>query len=241
MSERISRRALAALTLAAAMASFVFWSGHWTAVQTFAPAGRSSLLLVIDPGHGGEDGGAVSVSGVAESGINLAIALRCQALAGLFGQSVQLLRETDTSLVGDTAQTLREKKREDLQRRVEIVNSAANAVLLSIHQNYYTGSSYSGAQVFYRPGTASQSWGVFLQEQLRLSLDTENQRQAKEIPSDIYLMSHIDCPAVLVECGFLSNPEEDQLLQSEDYQLRLAVTLMGACLGYFENHSMTNE
>ncbi|MGM9538912.1 MAG: N-acetylmuramoyl-L-alanine amidase [Candidatus Onthomonas sp.] len=240
MESRISKRALAALTLAAAMVSFVYWSGYWAPVQTFSPGLREDRLLIIDPGHGGEDGGAVSVSGVPESGINLAIALKCEQLAGLFGQPVQLLRRDDVSLASQEAETLRQKKRSDLEKRVEIINGASNAVLLSIHQNFFTKASYSGAQVFHRPGEDSRQWAIYVQEQLRLALDEENQRQAKEIPSDIYLMSHISCPAILVECGFLSNPEEDALLQTEDYQRRLAVTIMGACLGFFEEENRTN-
>lgn len=240
MERRISKRALTAMTLAAAMVSFVFWSGYWTPVQTFSPGLREDLLLIIDPGHGGEDGGAVSVSGVPESGINLSIALMCEQLAGLFGQPVQLLRREEVSLADPEAKTLRQRKRSDLQKRVEIINSASNAVLLSIHQNFFTKASYSGAQVFYRPGENSRQWAIQVQEQLRLALDEGNQRQAKEIPSDIYLMSHISCSAILVECGFLSNPEEDALLQSEDYQRKLAVTILGSCMGYFEGIGRTN-
>lgn len=234
MEHRISQRALAALTLAAAMVSFVFWSGYWAPVQTFSPGLRQGRLLLIDPGHGGEDGGAVSVSGIPESGINLAIALKCDQLAGLFGQPVQLLRREEVSLADPDAETLRQKKRSDLEKRVEIVNGASDAVLLSIHQNFFTNAAYSGAQVFHRPGEESKLWATEVQNQLRQHLDEHNQRQVKEIPTEIYLMSHISCPAILVECGFLSNPEEDALLQTEDYQCRMAVTIMGACLGYFD-------
>lgn len=233
MDHRISRRALATLTLAAAMVSFVFWSGYWAPVQTFSPGIGQGRLLIIDPGHGGEDGGAVSASGVPESGINLAIALKCDQLAGLFGQPVQLLRQDETSLASPDAETLRQKKRSDLEKRVELINCASDAIVLSIHQNYFQSSSYSGAQVFYRPDEESHLWALQVQNQLREQLDPSNQRQAKEIPKEIYLMSHIDCPAILVECGFLSNPEEDRLLQTEAYQCRMAVTILGACLGYF--------
>lgn len=236
MEHRISRRALAALTLAAAMVSFVFWSGYWTPVQTFSPGLRQGNLLIIDPGHGGEDGGAVSPSGVAESGINLAIALDCEQLAGLFGQPIQLLRRDEASLADSQAETLREKKRSDLKKRVELINSASDAVVLSIHQNNFSSPAYYGAQVFYRPEERSKQWAIQVQEQLRTQLDETNDRQVKEIPKEIYLMSHISCPAILVECGFLSHPKEEQLLQTAEYQCRLAVTIMGASLGYFEHN-----
>lgn len=196
----------------------------------FAPAHRQKHVLLIDPGHGGEDGGAVSVSGVPESGINLSIALKCEQLAGLYGIPVQLLRTEDTSLADAEAETLREMKRSDLEKRVEIVNSTENALLLSIHQNNFTQPEYYGAQVFFRPEQQSQLWASRTQEQLRNCIDPENRRQPKEIPEDIYLMSHIDCPAILVECGFLSNPEEDQLLQTSTHQCLLAAVMMGTFL-----------
>lgn len=226
-------KALLALTLASAMGSFTLWSYHFGAVQTFAPFNREKHVLLLDPGHGGEDGGAVSVSGVPESGINLAIALKCEQMAGLFGCSVQLLRTEDKSLAEPDAETLREKKRSDLERRVELVNETSNGILISIHQNQFSNPAYSGAQVFYRPGNISQNWAIFTQKQLRQCLDEGNDRQAKEIPSDIYLMSHIECPAILIECGFLSNPEEDRLLQSGEYQQRIAVTILGSYLSYW--------
>ena len=147
---------------------------------------------------------------------------------------VTLLRTEDVSLAGPEAETLREKKRSDLQRRVEIINSTESAYLLSIHQNQFTNARYYGAQVFYRPDEPSRLWAVETQELLRVSVAPENDRQAKEIPEEIYLMSHIQCPAILVECGFLSNPEEDALLQTEDYQRRLSVVLIGSYLQEIE-------
>ena len=232
MKRRVQLRAICALILAVGMGAAILFSDllRRPEQQVFAPAGRVETVLIIDPGHGGEDGGAVSVSGVPESGINLAIALKCDQLAGIFGVPVTLLRTDDTSLAGPDAVTLREKKRSDLQRRVQIVNDTPNAVLLSIHQNQFTNARYSGAQVFFRPEERSQLWAVETQELLRTQLAPDNDRQAKEIPEEIYLMSHIQCSAILVECGFLSNSEEDARLQTEDYQSRLAVVLLGSFL-----------
>lgn len=234
MDRKTLSKALLTLTLAVAMVSFTFWSGYLETAQTaFAPVQRSSFTLVIDPGHGGEDGGAVSYSGISESGINLSIALKCDQIAGLFGLPVILLRTTDDSLALPEMETLREKKRSDLQQRVDIVNDTEHAILLSIHQNQFPDPVYSGAQVFFRPTEESQEWGIWTQEQLRMMLSPNNSRQAKEIPSEIYLMSHIACPAILVECGFLSNPEEDQLLQTDHYQRQLAAVLIGSYLSFW--------
>ena len=232
-SHRVTAAVLAAILFLFVSAFGLYHHFRSSDTTVFAPASRQHHMLIIDPGHGGEDGGAVSVSGVPESGINLAIALKCEQVAGLFGLPVQLLRQDDSSLADDDSETLREKKRSDLETRVEIVNGTENALLLSIHQNNFTQPEYSGAQVFFRPEQQSQLWASKMQEQLRNGIDPENRRQPKEIPEDIYLMSHIDCPAILVECGFLSNPQEDQLLQTSDYQCRLAVVLTGTCLEHW--------
>lgn len=237
MRKATIRRAVISLTLAAAMGSFALWCGQLEATETFSPRLREEYILVIDPGHGGADGGAVSVSGVAESEINLAIALKCDQIAGLFGQKTVLLRDTEESLADPEAETLREQKRSDMENRVAIVNATSDALLLSIHQNQYTDSKYSGAQVFYQPDEESQGWAELTQTLLRDCLDSGNRRQAREMPSDLYLMSHITCPAILAECGFLSNPEEDHRLQDDGYQTQMAVVLMGACLGYWYGSS----
>ncbi|MCD7843419.1 MAG: N-acetylmuramoyl-L-alanine amidase [Clostridiales bacterium] len=205
-------------------------------VQGSAPTANycrfPAQTLVIDAGHGGEDGGAVALSGTAESSINLAIALKMDQLCGLYGVQTKLVRTENISLADADAATLREKKHTDLLNRVELIENTENAVLLSIHQNNYTSASSHGAQVFYRADTESQQWAVQLQELLRQSLDPDNTRQATEIPDAVYLMNHISCRAVLVECGFLSNPEENVLLETDGYQTRIAAALTASYLLY---------
>lgn len=196
----------------------------------FRPVAAEGPVLVLDAGHGGEDGGAVSLTGVAESGINLAITLRVDQLLGFCGAPPVVLREEDVSLHDQGADTLREKKASDLRNRVQAVEQVGDAVLLSVHQNTFTDKKYHGAQVFYAPTEGSQTLAETMQEALRAALDPENGRQAKPIPDSVYLMNHVSCPAVLVECGFLSNPEEEALLRSADYQIRLAAVLAGVCL-----------
>ena len=186
-------------------------------------------VLVIDPGHGGEDGGAVSVSGAAESGVNLSIALRLDALMGFYGVHTLLTRTEDVSIHDSTAGTLRANKSSDLRNRAALVNETPNATLLSIHQNASPVSRYHGAQVFYAGGGASLGLAENVQSCLR-RLDRENTRAPQVIPSTVYLMNHVLCPAVLVECGFLSNRSEDALLQSPDYQKKLAVAIGAGCL-----------
>lgn len=196
-----------------------------------APGPDASPVLVIDPGHGGEDGGAVAPSGTTESQINLEIALKVDSLCGLLGIQSKLLREQDVSLADEGADSLREKKRTDLKNRAALVNQLPNARLLSIHQNFFESTKPHGAQVFYRSQEDSKAWADALQTSLRVNLDPDNTRLAVPVPDFVYLMRHVSCPAVLVECGFLSNPEEEAKLKSPSYQRKLAVLLAGSCLG----------
>ncbi len=225
MKCRIKRLAVlppAAVLLIAAL----LWSGSPTPAAVVLPSGPP--VLVIDAGHGGEDGGAVSRSGQVESQINLAVALRLDALMGFAGVPSVLLRQEDISLHDSGAETLREKKRSDLENRVERINETDNAVLISIHQNTFSDSSYHGAQVFYADEESSLPLAQAAQDALRRFLDPDNQRQPAKISDDIYLMAHVERPAILAECGFLSNPEEDALLGTEAWQLRIALALAGA-------------
>ena len=215
-------------TLAAAACSmFVRWED--AGAQVFTAGNSEEKTLIIDAGHGGEDGGAVSLSGVPESGLNLSIALKLDQLLGLCGYAPVLLRTQDVSL-GTQGGTIRERKTSDIRSRAERVEAEENAVLISIHQNTFPQTQYSGAQVFYADTPGSQEFAKLTQEILRQALNPQNNRQAKEIPDTVYLMNHITCPAILVECGFLSNPEEEQLLISDGYQTKIALSLTASWL-----------
>ena len=212
---------------------YFFMTGASVRSAAMAPVRFPGETVVIDAGHGGEDGGAVSISGVPESGINLAIALKLDQLLGLYGVDTVLLRTEDVSLHDSDAETLRQKKVSDLHNRVERIEAVENATLISIHQNTYSGSSkYHGAQVFYSNGELSLPLAQLTQQTLRQVLDPENGRVPTAIPDSVYLMKHITCRAILVECGFLSNPEEDLRLQDSGYQTKIASALAGAYLGF---------
>lgn len=186
--------------------------------------------LVLDAGHGGEDGGAVSLTGAPESQINLAIVLKLRDVLGLYGVDPILLRETDISLHDSDANTLREKKRSDLKNRVAATEEVEGGTLLSIHQNTYPGSRYHGAHVFYAPTEGSQVLAEHFQNSIKTALQPENERTVKRIPDTVYIMNHVTCPAILIECGFLTNPEEEALLRDEDYQRKLAAVVAAAWL-----------
>lgn len=191
--------------------------------------------LIIDAGHGGEDGGAVSITGAVESKINLAIALRLDSILGLYGVNILMLRTEDNSLHDEKANTIREKKVSDLHNRVDTIESVENATLISIHQNIFNNKNLHGAQVFFSNEKLSLPFAQYTQETLRLSLDPKNTRKAARIPTTVYLMNHITCRAILVECGFLSNPTEDSLLQTVNYQLKISAALAGSYLSYQES------
>lgn len=186
--------------------------------------------LVLDAGHGGEDGGAVSLTGAPESQINLAIVLKLRDVLGLYGVDPILLRETDVSLHDSDADTLREKKRSDLKNRVAAIEAVEGGTLLSIHQNTYPGSRYHGAHVFYAPTESSQELAEHFQNSIKAALQPENERAVKRIPDTVYIMNHVTCPAVLIECGFLTNPEEEALLRDADYQRKLSAIIAAAWL-----------
>lgn len=219
------RRVRGGTILLAALALVLLIQAVGGGGHTPAFARLPEQTLVIDPGHGGEDGGAVSVTGQKESDLNLAIALRLDQLMGFYGVNTVLTRETDVSIHDDTAATLREKKVSDIRNRVALVCALDNATLISIHQNSYTSPRYRGAQVFYSDQVLSLPLAQQMQEDLRAALDPDNQRQAKQIPASVYLMNHVSCRAVLVECGFLSHPEEEVLLRQTGYQQKLAMAM----------------
>jgi len=180
-------------------------------------------VLVIDPGHGGVDGGATSCTGKLESAYNLQISLRLRDLFHLLGYRTRMIRTTDTSIY-TTGETIAVQKMSDLKERVRIANERENNVLISVHQNYFADSKYSGAQVFYPDTTGSKELAEALQTALVTALNPGSNRKCKK-SSGIYLMEHIQCTGVLIECGFLSNPSEEAKLSDAAYQQKLCCVI----------------
>ncbi len=206
------------------------WWGRSQEQAAFSTCRMPGEVLVIDPGHGGEDGGAVSATGQPESQINLAIGLRLDALMGFYGVETVMTRHEDISIYDANASTLREKKVSDIHNRVALVESLTNPTLISIHQNSFPETRYHGTQVFFANESLSKPLAQRVQDQIREAIDPHNTRTPLKIPSSVYLMNHISCRAVLVECGFLSNPQEEEQLRTADYQKKLAMTLGAAYL-----------
>ncbi len=188
----------------------------------------SGPLLVVDPGHGGEDGGA-TVAGISEKDVNLAVSLRVGDFCTLFGVPVLLTRTDDRLLYdayGDLSDYRGKQKTYDLRNRLRMAEESGAAVLLSVHQNQFPQTRYSGMQVYYSPNDPGSGE---LAERIRLSgrmlLDPYNDRETKRATNAIYLLHRIRIPAVLAECGFLSNPDERELLCTPSYQTRIAAAL----------------
>ena len=173
---------------------------------------RRAHTLIVDPGHGGEDGGATSCTGRLESGYNLEIALRLEDMLHFLGFRTEMIRRTDTAIYRK-GETIAQKK--------------VDGVLLSIHQNYFSQAQYSGAQVFYGTAEGSRELAETVQAALVSTLNPGSHRRAKAAKG-IYLMEKSQKCAILVECGFLSNAEEEAKLASSDYQKALAAVIAAA-------------
>lgn len=226
------KAAVFALLLTAAAATVVLnGSSKESAECSGVPlADNGRLTLVIDAGHGGEDGGAVSDTGNIESEINLSIALKLEQIMGLYGVDPVMTRSSGDISYPDDAGTISSKKTADTRNRVKLVNSIDNPVLISIHQNKYTSSGPFGAQVLYSDTSGSKDFAETLQELLISKINPENYRTASEIQENVYIMNNVDCPAVLVECGFLSNPDENRLLETDSYKTKLAAVIASGYL-----------
>ncbi len=203
-----------------------------TAIAESTPIQREHCFI-IDPGHGGVDGGATSCSGKLESAYNLEISKRLNDLLLLMGYDTKMLRKEDISIY-TKGETIAQKKISDLKERVRIVNETENALLLSIHQNNFSDSRYSGAQVFYAETDGSRELARGLQTVLTSILNPGSKRKCKK-SDGIYLMEHIQCPGVLIECGFLSNIEEEARLRSASYQKKLCCVIAATVSRYVSN------
>ena len=212
-------------------AFFLFGAGLLRhAVETAGPMECLPVfpVIVIDAGHGAPDGGAVGISGIREDEINLAVAKRLEAMLALLGYDAVTTR-TGPDSIATEGETIRQKKQSDLRNRVKQVNAQASAVVVSVHQNHFSDSRYSGPQVFYADG--GEALAKSAQEALSAVLAPGSKRESKPA-SGIYLMEHIAHPGILVECGFLSNPDEERKLATPAHQKKIAATLAAVLARY---------
>ena len=208
----------------------ILGAAHAVTAANTQPENRP--VIILDAGHGGEDGGAVGVNGAMEKDINLAITLSVRDKLLEAGLPVQMIRETDTAVGNTSLSTVAERKRSDIQYRAETVNQTENCLLVSIHQNFFEQSQYSGAQMFYSTNHAeSAQLAESIRSCITAQIQPDNHRENKPAEG-IYLLSHVSVPAVIVECGFLSNPEEAALLTDSAYQERMAAVIAEGIIAF---------
>ena len=230
------RRVASILLFYCLVVSIFLAAAYWGSKATDVIARRipttRSHTIIIDAGHGGEDGGATSCTGKLESVYNLEIARKLNDLMHLLGLHTKMVRTSDTS-VYTQGNSIAEKKVSDLNYRVKLVNETENAILVSIHQNTFPDGQYRGAQVFYAPKGEGKDLAEQLQTALVQTLNPGSNRRSKRADG-IYLMEHIQKTGVLVECGFLSNAEEEANLRSEDYQKKLVCVIAATVFNFLD-------
>lgn len=195
--------------------------------------------IVIDPGHGGEDGGATGSSPVMEKDINLAISLQLQKLFEVSGYHVVMTRTSDVSIADGNLGTIRERKVSDLHNRLKLIEAQGdNCVFISVHQNHFSQGQYNGAQMFYSTkNPKSKSIAESIKSRVVNLIQPENKRETKPADNTIYLLWNTKVPAVLIECGFLSNHSEEIKLNDAKYQKQMAFAIYNGILDYVQSSS----
>lgn len=201
----------------------------------------TNKTIVIDAGHGLPDEGAVGFNGTTEQEINLKVALKLQQLIEQSGAKVLLTRSDENGIYSLDSQSIRSKKVSDIKNRVEIGNNNNADLFISIHLNKYPSSIYRGWQTFYKKDNDdSRMLSQLIQEDLGKNIEFTNDRVPLPI-TGIYIMDHVNIPTVIVECGFLSNPQEAEMLKGESYQNKLAWGIYTGIQDYFSKKGTSNE
>ncbi|MDO5557179.1 MAG: N-acetylmuramoyl-L-alanine amidase CwlD [Clostridia bacterium] len=231
----LNRKRLLAIASMVLVSLFVFACGLNVDNDTVETVSMpvSNKVIVLDAGHGVPDEGAESSNGTSEAEINLKIALKVQNLLEQSGATVILTRSDENAIYDLDASTLKQKKISDIHNRVKIGNESSADIFVSIHLNKIPQSQYDGWQTFYNEKSGEgQRLAKCLQDNLNQAIQKENKRVPMKI-DNIYIIKHVEIPISIVECGFLSNPQEEQNLLNEDYQTRLAWGIYNGIMDYF--------
>ncbi len=212
----------------------IFLWGNQTPIRPTDGYIRTLPIIIVDAGHGGIDGGTSGADGTVEKHINLSIAEKVKEILVNLGFRVVMTRTEDTLIGNNRANTIREQKRTDLQNRLSLTEKYDNCVLLSIHQNYFEDAKYSGCQVFYSANhDDSKLLAEKIQKDVVRNLQPDNTRAVKKCSDDIYLLYNCQKTAVMVECGFMSNPRELTMLKDENYQTKFAFSIALSLLSFY--------
>ena len=201
----------------------------------------STTTVILDAGHGGEDSGAVSADGTFEKDLNLFITENIAAYFELFGIAYIPVRTSDISVCDKGLQTVRERKRSDISNRYSLINSTPGAVLLSIHQNMFSDSKYSGTQVFYAADIpSSQVLAEQIQRTVCALLQPDNTRKIKPCGDSVYLLYRAKTTSVMVECGFISNEKELSMLKTPEYRAQIGYCVYKGFMSYIKTEGAGN-
>ena len=204
-----------------------------TAATVSAKYYNSFPKVIIDAGHGGFDGGAVAFDGTSEKEINLAIAKKLDAILRFYGFSTVMTRTTDTA-INDSGDAIRSQKKSDMYNRLSFMEKNPDAVFVSVHLNKYTTSAASGAQTFYSDNfEKSKILAQEIQKSITTLLEPYNKRTIKKGTSDAFLLFNAKTPAVIVECGFLSNHQDLEKLKNEEYQYKMAFAIANGIINFY--------
>lgn len=231
------KKSFGALTLSIVFCFAMLWicSGRERAAVSTTGSIKPTVerqIIVLDPGHGGMDGGCISINGNPEKNINLSISNGLKDMLTVFGMDVKCTRTEDKSIHDDGTEGAGAQKRSDMKNRLALFNKYQNAIAVSIHQNQFTDEKFSGAQMFYsKKNAAGKQLAECMQKQFVTFLQPNNTRETKGVGDELYLLDNTSCPSIMAECGFLSNKSEADNLENGEYQKKVSFTLMS---GIFE-------
>ncbi len=223
------------------VASFVFCSmaivfshNPFESEETLASTDAYTRVVILDAGHGGEDGGAIGINGVYEKDLNLCVSRMLANMLRSAGVTVIETRTEDRLLYREDENVRGYRKMYDLRNRLAVAENNPEALFISLHMNSFSSPQYSGLQVYYAKTPGSERLARILQNGVHSTLQKDNAREVKAADSNIYLLDRTDNTAVLIECGFLSNPRECEKLSSEDYRKQLCFSLFCGIITYMD-------
>ena len=222
------------LIILSAMLYLTFMANSSAAETSSNPFMRKTII--VDAGHGGDDGGAIGIDGTVEKDINLDIALKLEKILKFYGFNVIMTRTEDVMTCDDGLDSLRKRKVSDIHNRFDLMRKSPDAIFISVHQNKFEDTSQHGTQVFYSGNNEkSKVLAEAIQTSITSAVQPENGRVVKKSGSEIYLLYHAEIPSVLVECGFISNPDDVKKLKDESYRMKLAILIADGLLKYLRN------
>lgn len=204
------------------------------ALPTSGAAASDKPVIVLDAGHGGLDSGAVGSSGTLEKDVNLSVVLTLRDMFQMSGFEVVLTRDQDISIYDDGVVGIRNQKLNDMDNRLKIIQSYPDSIFLCVHQNNYTDPRYFGAQMFYNNNNPQNRTLAQIMQNSFVKLQPENDREIKLSGEELFLLKSNKNPSLMIECGFLSNPDEERDLSTWEYQQKVAFTIYSGVMEFLD-------